>query len=251
MKLNYLNYKEPLTKVDEGFGYLGTLAQTETGDEVQCHICGALVENLGLHAWQKHEIKAKEYREKFQLGRRTPLCSDNYSQKIRENKLALWAGLSQDEQEARKEQMRQAQKKTNRVGNPTSLEVQNKQGLCPEQLITQIKTLESKLNKSPTYNEFLNEYNGKYMGAIKRTFGSWLGAKRIAGLEACKTGCRVAHNRAKYSDEELLEYLRSAYKEKGAIPTFGDFNRGFLPSYYLYRHRFGGIQKARKIAGIV
>jgi hypothetical protein len=250
MNLTYLNYKEPLKPVEEGFGFLGTLAQTETGDEVQCHICGGLYENLGHHAWVRHRIKAKEYRVKFQLGKTTPLCSDKWSEKCKQKKLETWERMSDEERENRREMMRQAQQRTERVGNPRSLEALNKDGMCPDQLIEHIQKCAEKLGKSPTFKEFENEYNGKYVGAINRTFGSWNGAKKMAGLVMCKTGSQKPHNRSEYTNEVLLEYLRSFYKEKGYKPTHSDWVRGFLPSYYLYRHRFGGVRKARELAGI-
>lgn len=250
MKLNYLNYKEPLKKVEEGFGYLGTLAQTDNKELVQCHICGGLYENLGLHSFQKHGLKAREYRIKFQLGLRTPLCSDEWTRKCKQIKLDAWNNMTSDEKEARRELMREAQRTANRVGQPRSLEALNKDGMCPDQLIQEIQTLAEKLGHSPTHAEFTKEYDGKFIGAINRTFGSWNGAKTIAGLERCKSGSLVAHNRAPFTDEELLEYLRSFYKEKKEVPTNSDFKKGFLPSYNLYRHRFGGIEKARIAAGI-
>lgn len=250
MKLSYLNYKEPLKPVLEGYGFFGTLAQTEDATEVQCHICGKLVQNLGHHAWVRHQIKAKEYRSRFQLGRTTPLCSDAWSEKCKQSKLAMWSNLSEGEREALRETMRAAQTRTERVGNPNTLEYSNKRGMCPDQLLTHLTALAKKLDHSPTFKEFETEYGGKYVGAITRTFGSWNGAKRIAGLTLSKSGSSVPHNRSMYTDEVLLEYLRSFHKEKGTLPTYGDWNRGFLPSYYLYRHRFGGIEKARRAAGL-
>lgn len=250
MELSYLNYKEPLKKVEQGFGYLGTLAQTVDGELVQCHICGELCQNLGAHVFGKHRIKAKEYREQFQLGRTTPLCSDKFSEAAKQRAADVWAALDASQQEKRREMMREAQKKTVRVGNPVSLEALNKKRMCPDQLIDLIQQLNDKLSHSPTHAEFVTEYGGKYVGAIVRTFGSWNGAKKMAGLAPCRSGSEFPHNRAHYTNEMLLDFLRSAYKEKGQIPTYSDWKKGFLPSYHLYKHRFGGIAKARELAGI-
>jgi len=250
MKLQYLNYKLPLKPVTDGFGYLGTLAQTEDGCQVQCHVCGLLVENLGYHAWVKHQIKAVEYRATFQLGRTTPLCSDQLSEKCKETKRLAWSQMSEDEREARRNLMREAQTRAVRIGKPRSLEALNKDGMCPDQLIEKIKQCADKLKHSPTLSEFRTEYDGKYEGAIKRTFGSWNAAKEMSGLVKCKTGSRVPHNRIAFTNEDLLAFLRSFKKEKGTVPTYSDWRRGFLPSYYLYKHRFGGIAKAREAAGI-
>lgn len=246
MNLQYLNYKEPLKPVEDGFGFWGTLAQTETRNEVQCHICGHLVENLGYHAWIKHSLKAREYRIKFQLGLRTPLCSDLFSEKMKGIKLQAWERMSEEDKEACRESLRKARELTVRVGQPRSLEALNKDGMCPDQLIEKIQAL----GKSPTFEEFKAAYNGKYVGAIIRTFGSWNGAKRMAGFKPCRSGSDTPHNKSSYTNEMLLEFLRSFKKEKAQIPTYSDWRKGFLPSYYLYKHRFGGIQKAREAAGI-
>lgn len=250
MNLHYLNYKLPLKPVEDGHGFLGTLAQTEDGALVQCHICGAVVENLGHHAWVKHEMKAREYRVKFQLGLRTPLCSDTWSEKYKTIKAEQWANMTDEERESRKQSMIEAQKKARRVGQPVSLENLNKKGMCPDQLIEKIQQCAESLGHSPSFKEFEAEYKGKYVGAIMRTFGSWNGAKHIAQLEPLKSGSKVPHNRSPYTDEQLLEFLRSFKKEKGYTPTHSDWRKGFLPSYHVYKHRFGGIQKAREMAGI-
>lgn len=250
MELDYLNYKLPLKEVTDGYGYYGTLAQSKDHEEVQCHICGRMVINLGQHAWQSHEMKARDYRVKFQLGLRTPLCSDTFSEKCKQVKIDAWNKLNEDEKLERLALMAQARSQTKRIGNPRSLEAMNKDGMCPDQLIEKIQILAKKIGVSPTFEQFKTEYNGKYTGSIIRTFGSWNGAKHIANLPSNKSGADTPHNRSPYSDEVLLEYLRSFQKEKGHTPTHSDWRKGFLPSYNLYRHRFGGIQKARELAGV-
>lgn len=250
MKLQYLNYKLPLKKVEDGHGYFGTLAQTENKELVQCHICGELVANLGHHAWIRHGVKAKEYRAAYQLGARTPLCSDMFTEKCQKQKLEAWNALSEEERAERLEVLRKAREKAIRTGNRATLEALNRRGMCPDQLLKYISDLAKKLGKSPTFKEFEAEYNGKYVGAINRTFGSWNGAKHMAGFKPCKSGSDTPHNKSPYTNEMLIEYLQSFYKEKGYAPTHADWRRGFLPSYDLYKHRFGGIGRARELAGI-
>lgn len=248
MNLTYLNYKLPLTQVENGYGYMGTLGQTEDGELLQCHVCGELVANLGHHAWFKHGIRSREYKETYKLGMRTPLCSDAHCAKLKQIGLKNWNALTPEEQKKRIDTMH---KHTVRDGgNPRSLEALNKDGMCPDQLIERIQECAEHLGKSPSEKEFTEYYKGKYRGAILRTFGSWNGAKRIAGFPPLKSGSRVPHNRSPYSDEQLLEFLRNFYEEKKEIPTCVDFDRGLLPSRYLYVHRFGGVVNARKLAGI-
>lgn len=249
MELVYLNYKEPLKAVEGGHGYYGTLAQTENNELVQCHICGELCENLGIHAWMRHGMKATEYREQYQLGKRTPLCSDACSQRCKQSKITMWENMTEQEREQRRELMRVAQKESVRLGKPRSLEALNKDGMCPDQLISHILKCSESLGKSPTHKEFTEFYKGKYVGAINRTFGSWNNAKRQANLEPNKSGSRVAWNRgySRYTDAMLLEYVRNHQAVTKTSVSSSDWRRGFLPDLHIYLKRFGGIQKVREL----
>lgn len=247
MKLQYLNYKEPLTPCPDGHGYLGTLAQTENGEKVQCHICGELCYNLGAHAFNKHQIRASEYREKFQLGRRTPLCSDKATQDYKNSATARYTALSDDEKRARIESMKAAAQKATRVGQPHSLESLNKNGMCPDQLIARIVECAEAIGESPTHEQFKAHFAGKYVGAIVRTFGTWNAAKKQANLAPNKPGSRTPWNKGKsrYTDEMLLEYVRNRREMTGTWPTSSDWRRGFLPDYHIYLQRFGSMQGIR------
>ncbi len=64
---HYLDYKEPLTKVKGGYGFMGVITTNEEQTHVQCHICGYYFESLGSHVQHTHKMKAREYKEKYQL----------------------------------------------------------------------------------------------------------------------------------------------------------------------------------------
>lgn len=250
--LVYLNYKEPLKPVENGHGYLGTLAQTDDGEFVQCHICGQLCYNLGSHVFNFHNLKADEYRQKFQLGRRTPLCSDVASKDYKNRALDRMAKMTPDERQEQIDNMRAVAKLSHSKGNPRSLEALNKDGMCPDQLISHILKCAEALSKNPTHKDFTEFYGGKYVGAINRTFGSWNSAKKQANLAPNKSGSRIVWNKgqSRYTDEMLLEYLSNHYKQTKKPPTASDWKRRFLPDYHIYLKRFGSIRKAREMAGI-
>ena len=42
-------YKQPMTKVEDGFGYLGAITTTKDGKHIQCHICGYFFGRLANH----------------------------------------------------------------------------------------------------------------------------------------------------------------------------------------------------------
>lgn len=56
----------------------------------------------------------------------------------------------------------------------------------------------------------------------------------------------------RYTNEELLEYLRQFYETKGKIPIEVDFTRGSrFPSYGTYIIRFGSWKNCLQIAGLI
>jgi hypothetical protein len=253
MNLVYLHYKEPLKPVTNGYyGYQGTLAQTEDGSKVQCHICGELCYNLGVHVFNAHGIKAAQYREMFELNKRTPLCSDKASQDYKNRAVAVWEAKTESEKEQQRKIMRAAAKVAPKPGNYVQLERRNQLGMCPDQLLEKIRVLADNLGSSPTVTQFKAEYGDRFIFTIQRTFGSWNAAKAQLGLSPCKTGQRVPHNKGvcKFTIEELLAYLRNHYERTQTIPTFSDWKRYYFPDYHIYLRQFGSIKEARRQAGL-
>lgn len=77
-------------------------------------------------------------------------------------------------------------------------------------------------NKNPTKEELKNSATEKYVG-----------------------------NNVKYTDDELLEYLKQFYEENGRIPTQIDFaNNHDHPHYTTYHIRFGSWNRSLDIAGL-
>ena len=60
---------------------------------------------------------------------------------------------------------------------------------------------------------------------------------------------RKGNNAKKYTDNELLEYLRQFYEENGRVPEQLDFNNLIYPTYKTYHHCFER-NKAIEIAGL-
>jgi hypothetical protein len=59
----FYNYKEPLMKFEEGFGFIGALVFDDTTDKIQCHFCGEWFEALGNHINREHNMRAAEYKK--------------------------------------------------------------------------------------------------------------------------------------------------------------------------------------------
>lgn len=74
----------------------------------------------------------------------------------------------------------------------------------------------------------------------------WLeDALKMASLQTRGSG-----GQKKYSDAQLLEWLRQFYGENNRVPTQSDFSRGYLPPQSVYINRFGNLNEARMAAGI-
>lgn len=175
-------YKEPLTKVMEGYGYIGTLTfDKEHQTHVQCHICGYFFKGLGHHIIKTHAMTIRDYKDRFGLMRTTRLTAP-YS-KLHELGKHLNKSLSPEQKAKRLENLRLAWEHRYDVSAAESMEEKNKKGTCPEQLLRKILELSEALDKTPTRREFIHKYGDN--GTIKsvyRTFGTWDQAVKELGL---------------------------------------------------------------------
>lgn len=180
-------YKFPLTKVQDGFGYIGTLAYNQEKTHVQCHLCGFYFKSLGHHLMRSHALSSMDYRDRFGLMRATSLGAPKYIDLLRE-RTGL---LNRERKPLNQAQLDALQRGRDRVreNKSLSLEVYNKRGRCPEQLLRKIEKLAKELGKTPTRREFIKKYgdNGD-LDSIYRTYGSWNGAVAMCGLQPNKKG---------------------------------------------------------------
>lgn len=245
--LIYENYKEPLQPIPKavGYGYYGTLAQTEDHMYVQCHICGNLFQNVAMHL-RLHRIKADAYKDKFQLNKTTVLIADEERERqqrevVRNLRTTLPAHLVEYN---RKVQSGEIKHNPNPRGDRTmSLEERNRRGLCPAQVLEKIMELAEKLGHTPGYEEFQREYHGKYVSSIRYHYGSWTNA-----VHKCKmtTLGELRHP----SKAKLILDLRDFYDKHLRIPMTSDFNRGLLRDRGVYIREFGSLNNARVEAGL-
>lgn len=242
--LVYENYKEPLKKVEHGYGYMGTLALNEAKTHVQCHICGFMYKALAAHLRFKHKTTVVEYKKEFGLAVETALIGEATREAFIRGmehlpkKGELLPGLVRFNQ-----QVQAGLRTVNAKGRRMSLEQRNKQGVCPDQLLERIKVVAKKLGHTPSFDEF-RLHTTKYT-AIIHTFGSWNKAVKMAGMISVGEQREEEH-----SPERLLEYLKNFQKVHGRIPMTSDFSRGLLPARYHYHKQFGTLNEARIEAGL-
>jgi hypothetical protein len=253
-------YKLPLKKLskEEGFGYFGAVSLAKDGKGIQCHVCGAIKNNLSLHL-RLHKITVREYREKFGISLNTVLVSESCRNASVERMLALRAKLQKEGSlaaitrlcnERRIESMKKAIKagtwKKHPMLKPEDL---NLRGICPDQLIETIRAAHAHYGRTPSYAEYMGFHQtNRFATPIRRTFGSWKKAVVKAGYEPKKRAWST--DNASYDYEELIETLATFYKEQKRPPTLSDFKQGFLPNWETYTRHFGSMQEARRRAGV-
>lgn len=256
--LTIANYKEPLKKVEKGYGYYGTLAVTLDGGYVQCHECGRLFQELTTHVKKAHNLTSRQYKDKFQLAYETRLISEKYRKKMKDRWLEWFSSLTAEERkkhyEKQKEALRKASLNRGSYQPKHQLETKNKRGTCPDQLLEKILEVKDKLGRVPSQKEFVAECGTqRYKHLIYKTFGSWSNALKmlkVSPKEHTHGVTRVHGERRHYTNEELLEYLRIFAQEERKVPTYTDFARGLLPTYGVYTRHFGRIEVARREAGV-
>lgn len=230
-------YKEPLTEVEDGFGYMGTLAKTKDGKYVQCHFCGELVKHLGVHAAKKHNIKGSEYRWRYGLAANTSLVAPI----SRERYVRQYQNLPSDILLKRLTNLKKGREVPHTATRPKSLEQKNKEGTCPDQLIDKIELLAKKLERTPSLREFSREYKG-LIKPIYSTFGSWSNALLIAKLPKAHNGARPHYTR-----KQLLDIIIDFQRKHNRRPYSSDLKQG-MPTAWTYIHYFGSWSNALKAA---
>ena len=143
----FYNYKEPLKKYDLGFGYKGVLIYDKTREKVQCHLCGKFFRALNNgHLGKVHSTTAREYKKDIELSPTTALIGEATREKLILRNL----DFGRKNLDVRLENLKSAWKKRKKSYEKISLEVRNKRGTCPDQLLDKIKKIQEILGHVPT-----------------------------------------------------------------------------------------------------
>lgn len=238
----FYGYKPPFRKFKDGFGYEGVLMYSKSEGKVQCHLCGGLFRMLNNgHLLKVHGITARQYKEKVGLSQQTALCGEETREKL------LKRGHNPKHMEALKRAQR-ARRARLRKGLPDlqsgfklSLERKNERGTCPDQLLERIQDAANKLGRVPTGEEFIKMNEGKYMGSIRNTFGTWTNAVAKLGMKTY----REIHTR-----DTLIAAMQNFFQVHKRTPRWSDMERGLLPSASCYYSHFKNINHARLLAKV-
>lgn len=113
-----------------------------------------------------------------------------------------------------------------------------------QELLRNLHEMKEKLGRTPTRSDLNENDDGPGGTAYRRHFGTWTTALEKAGMEPN----RELSGQRKYSNEELLEHIRSVRDDLGRPPTERDINNVDGPSVYTYRDRFGYWSTAKSMA---
>lgn len=239
----FYGYKEPLTKFKGGHGYNGVLSYSKDRDKIQCHFCGKLFRSINNgHLMKVHGLTASEYKEKTQLSLSASLVGEGTRQKLLDrpynpNHMQELKKVWEKRREIIKSTGQDPQKH-----HKISLEIKNKRGTCPDQLLDIIEKTVKSYGRTMTQEEFLKFHAGKYLGSIRNTYGTWTNALAKLGLRTNKT---PDHTR-----ESLLGEMKNFYRVHKRTPRWSDFQRGLLPDANAYYRQFKGLNHARLLAGL-
>lgn len=246
------NYKEPLTATPDGYGYLGALVYDKNEEFTQCHICGYFFRWLPFHVKRAHDVTSREYRDAFQLSRRTSLLATNTrSSAIQSSTFVNWSKERWEEHKRFLKRTRHERSdrlsRLNRAGlsqRRKSLEQKNIEGKCPEQLLTKIKEMADEIGRTPKRREFAKKYGYGFEQAVRTTFGNWGEAIKILDLEPNRPG------KAIYDRDSLIRILWNFYMSYGREPMTSDIRTYKLPSLDVFRKFFGTFTEAKLQANV-
>ena len=174
--VTFYNYKEPLMKFTEGFGYMGALIFDGESDKIQCHMCGQWFEALAGHIAREHGMNTFQYKEIVGLRQTTALISE----KTRAKLIAI--GIEKRKKNLRPQRGPMSQttkdkiRKTLIEGGSKS-ESKNDRRTCPAQLLDRMIEIANKKGE----NLRMRDFDG-FDETIRKTYGSIKEACRLAGI---------------------------------------------------------------------
>lgn len=115
--------------------------------------------------------------------------------------------------------------------------------LTDDELLNHLTQFHIENGRVPEKTDFTNNSRYPSYSTYRRRFGSWNRSIELSGLKK--------EPNYKYTDDQLLEYLRQFYRETGTTPQAADFatNQKY-PGSTVYQKRFGSWNNAIKMSGL-
>lgn len=242
-------YKEPMQKVEDGFGFYGAVTRTNDGQHIQCHICGYYYANVSAHVIGKHAMNSRQYKETYGLRIGDGLLAPGLRVKMQEvyndhlRKVAVqylpqaWAAAEEKRKNG----------DFTPGGDMWTAQTRNEKGMCRAQTIAKMKRIADQQNGYIEEKQFYEEYGSGQREVIAHWFGSWDGALEATGY----TGFKMRRAQQK---EQVVEHAIGAvadfYESEGRTPQFSDFMaRQELPNPRKMSRVFGSLNELRRQSG--
>ena len=198
--------KRPLMESDNGVGFKGVLLQSENRELVLCNECGEWLKVLSASHLKRHGMPQREYKDKHGLNRGTALISDVYSNWCAENVTKYLMDRQQINTVERMNTIRKLRTKTEQ-----SIENQNLNGTCVEQIKDQLRTYVLRHKMLPVYKTCAGR--GKYLwDLLYKRFGSVNDGFAYYGLPYRQVGGAGTH----YIFPDKTKYLINIRKGIGS-----------------------------------
>lgn len=248
-EVNTSGYKEPMEKVEGGFGYYGAVTETNDGELIQCHICGYYYANVGAHVRFKHGVASRDYKLKYGLRIMDGLVSKNQRERYQAQYNSTNRKTRADYAAMSAKGAKVMKKKGYKPGGDMwNAQTRNEKGMCKEQTIAKIKRLAEMTNNRPTENAFCREFGWGQRNVVQHWFGSWAAAMEELGLPTWRE--------IKASDwverkAKALDDIYAFYEAEHRTPQFSDFKAvSWLPDPKSVIKYFGSLNNARTLAQV-
>lgn len=231
--VKFYNYKEPLMRFEQGFGYLGAVIFDGDTDKIQCHLCGEWYGQLAHHLHREHNMNVSHYKDIVGLQQSTALISEGMREKL------IRKGLGKRMKNLRpgKSPSDETREKIRNTLKKNLPERKNLTNTCPAQLIDRLIKKAEELGRTPTYEEM------DCRETLRKTFGSYPKACQMAGLEPIDSHAKIR----KYTQQTVSKDFRDFFFEYGKWPKRGDMIELNKLGSWEFARKFGMV-KIRKLA---
>lgn len=251
--INTEPFKEPMLKVEDGFGYYGAVTTSKDGEFIQCHICGYFFKVLIRHVMNKHQISSRDYKVSHGLrlkdGLLAPKMREELIERFEKHRSAAGFGTDENNKKAWEASKQKRESGELQTGGSTWTGItRNERALCRAQVLEKIKHVAEVNDGLITNKLMIQEYGEEYRATIKTQFGSWKNALHEADLLTFE---ELKNKTFKKRKKDMIQRIKSFYLETGHPPYSSDFNSNSdLPAQQWVSKNFGTLNKARRLAGV-
>jgi len=245
-------YKEPMEKVQTGFGYFGAVTTTKDGELIQCHICGYYYANLCGHIIHNHKRNLKEYKIEYGLrindGLVSPVMREKFQQAFEKHRQASGFGNDENNKKAWAAAKKSRDEGYQAGGDTWKPITRNEKGMCREQILAKVRHVVELNEGTATIRDMRDTYGKQYTDTIRTFFGSWPAAVKAAGGS---TALQMKNKAFRKRKRDVIKRIKRWYKETGHPPYSSDFNSSDeLPDQKWVSRHFGTLNKARRLAKV-